>query len=300
MSQLDRIGDLITRHSGDGITQTAISGLAVMRSQTPTEPLGHIAKPSLAFVLGGSKEALMGEERFIYGAGQYLVVGVALPVTAHISAASADDPFLGIGIDLKPEAIASLLLEAGQPRLAPERPPLGIAVSDADRPLLDALSRLLGLLDEPADLRGLAPAYEREVLWRVLSGPQGELVRQVGLADSRLTLVSHAIRFIRENYASPIRIEQLADVSAMSPATLHRHFRAITNMSPIQFQKQLRLQQARQRLLMDPTDVAGAGFAVGYESASQFSREYRRMFGESPGRDAQTLRAVAGDVVAVI
>ncbi len=300
MSKFDRIGDLITRHSGDGITETVVPGLSIMRSTMATEPLGHTAKPSLAFVFGGVKEAFLGDARFLYGVGQYLVVGVSLPVTAHIIAASDDDPFLGLGIDLHPEAIASLLLEAGPPQPATERPPLGIAVSDVDGPLVDALTRLLDLLDERSDLRGLAPAYEREVLWRVLTGPQGELVRQAGLADSRLTLVSRAIRFIREHYASSIRIEDLAAISAMSPATLHRHFRAVTNMTPIQFQKQLRLQAARQRLLVDPGDVAGAGFAVGYESASQFSREYRKLFGAPPGRDAQALRAAAGQVVPVI
>lgn len=300
MHGFDRIGDLIARHTGDGITETAIPGLSIMRSTAATEPLGHVAKPSLAFVFGGVKEAFLSEARFLYGTGQYLVVGVSLPVTAHISVASETDPFLGVGIDLHPEAIASLLLEAGPPQPAPERSPLGIAVSDVDQPLVDALTRLLALLDEQADLRGLAPAYEREVLWRVLTGPQGDLVRQAGLADSRLTLISHAIRFIRDHYASSIRIEDLAEISAMSPATLHRHFRAVTNMTPIQFQKQLRLQAARQRLLVDPGDVAGAGFAVGYESASQFSREYRRMFGSPPGRDAQALRTAAGQAVPVI
>jgi AraC-like DNA-binding protein len=300
MRRFDRIGDLIKRHSGDGITETVIPGLSIMRSTTATEPLGHTAKPSLAFVFGGLKEAFLGETRFLYGVGQYVVVGVPLPVTAHISAASEDAPFLGLGIDLHPEAIASLLLEAGPPQPAPERPPLGIAVSDVDEPLVDALTRLLGLLDERADLRGLAPAYGREVLWRVLTGPQGDLVRQAGLADSRLTLVSHAISFIRDHYASSITIEDLAEISAMSPATLHRHFRAVTNMTPIQFQKQLRLQAARQRLLVAPGDVAGAGFAVGYQSASQFSREYRKMFGSPPGRDAQALRATAGQALPVI
>jgi AraC-like DNA-binding protein len=300
MSRFDRIGDLIKRHSGGGITKTVIPGLSIMRSTTATEPLGHTAKPSLAFVFGGVKEAFLGETRFLYGVGQYVVIGVSLPVTAHISVASEDDPFLGLGIDLHPEEIASLLLEAGPPQPTPERPPLGIAVSDVDEPLVDALTRLLGLLDERTDLRGLAPAYEREVLWRVLTGPQGDLVRQAGLADSRLTLVSHAIRFIRDHYASSITIEDLAEISAISPATLHRHFRAVTNMTPIQFQKQLRLQAARQRLLVAPSDVAGAGFAVGYESASQFSREYRKMFGSPPGRDAQALRAAAGQAVPVI
>lgn len=156
------------------------------------------------------------------------------------------------------------------------------------------MTRLLSLADEPADAAALTPSYEREVLWRAMAGPQGVLVRQIGLSDSRLTHVARAIRFIREHFSETIRIEQLAELAAMSPSSLHRHFRAVTDMTPIQFQKQVRLHEARSRLLAEPGDVAGAGFAVGYESASQFNREYRRMFGAAPGRDARTQRAAAG------
>jgi AraC-like DNA-binding protein len=295
-----RAADLISRHAGDGITETPLHGVFIMRSPTPTEPLGHVIRRSLAFVIGGAKEAWVGDEHLRYGAGQYLVVGVDLPVTAHISEASATDPFLGFGMDLESDEIASLLLEAGPTRAASDKPPLGLAVSDAGDAFVDAIARLLGLLDQPGDIPGLAPAYRREILWRALTGPQGELVRQVGLADGRLTMVARAIRHIRDHFTEPIRIEQLAELSALSPATLHRHFRAVTTMTPMQFQKQLRLQEARRLLVGHPDDVAGAGFAVGYESASQFNREYRKLFGAPPGRDAQTLReVVAGAVVTI-
>jgi AraC-like DNA-binding protein len=295
-----RLSDLITRHAGAGITPTALPGLVVMRAETTTTPLGHNAKPSLAFVIGGAKQVWLGEQLMRYGAGQYLTVGAELPVTAHISEASSEAPFLGFGFELEAEVIAALLLEAGTPGLGSEAAPAGMGVADLDAPLLDALERLLGLLDEPAQIPGLAPAYRREVLWRLLTGPLGELIRQVGLADSRLTHISRALRHLHEHFDEPIRIEQLAELSAMSPATFHRHFRAVTQMTPIGFQKQLRLQAARRRLMSDPGDVAGAGFAVGYESASQFSREYRRMFGVPPGRDAQTLRATAATAVATL
>jgi AraC-like DNA-binding protein len=297
MDELAHVRDLITRHAGRGITETAVPGLYVMRTEQTTEPIGVVARPSLAFVIGGAKEALLGDERFAYGACQYLAVGVDLPITAHISAASADDPFLALGLDLHAERIAALLLDAGPAGLSAERLELGLAVSDADAGLLGALARMLELLDCPSNIAGLAPAYEREILWRVLTGPNGQLVRQIGLADGRLTMVGGAIRFIRDHYAEPIRVEDLAELGSMSPATLHRHFRAVTSMTPIQFQKQLRLQRARQLLVVDPDDVAGAGFAVGYESASQFSREYRRMFGAPPGRDAQSHRAAASPAV---
>jgi AraC-like DNA-binding protein len=294
---MDDLAALITRHSGDGITETAIPGLYVMRSEAPTEPLGHIVRPSLALVVGGAKATRLNDRRLRYGVGQYLVIGVALPIVAHITEATPAAPFLGVGIDLHPGPIAALLLEAGPARPTVEGPALGLAVSQASPALLDAMTRLLSLADEPANAAVLAPAYEREVLWRALTGPQGALVRQIGLADSRLTHVAGAIRFIREHFSETIRIEQLAALAAMSPSSLHRHFRAVTDMTPIQFQKRVRLQEARSRLLAEPDDVAGAGFAVGYESASQFNREYRRMFGASPGRDARTQRVAAGVAV---
>jgi AraC-like DNA-binding protein len=300
MNEVEDLGDLITRHAGTGITETAISGVYVMRSETTTDPLGVVSRPSLAFVIGGAKIALLGDDQFAYGAGEYLIVGLELPITGHISAASADEPFLAAGLDLRPERIASLLLEAGPAGLPSERRPLGLAVSEADVTLLSALRRLLGLLDQPGDIPGLAPAYEREILWRVLTGPHGHLLREIGLADGRLTTIAGAIRFIRDHYSEAIRIEELADLSAMSPATLHRHFRAVTNMTPIQFQKQLRLQRARNLLMVHPDDVAGAGFSVGYESASQFNREYRRMFGLSPGRDAHLRRTAVSGAVQLI
>jgi AraC-like DNA-binding protein len=300
MENQDEVARLITRHAGKGVTETELPGVFVMRSETTTEPLGHVVRPSLAFVIGGAKDAWLAGRRFHYGAGQYLAIGVELPITAHISAASPADPFLGFGIELAPDAVASLVLEAGPASPASDKPSLGLGVSDADPELVNAIARLLKLLDQPADIPGLAPAYKREILWRVITGPQGELVRQVGLAGGRLTMVAHAIRFIRQHYHEPITIEQLAQLSAMSPATLHRHFRAVTSMTPIQFQKQLRLQEARRLLIGDPDDVAGAGFAVGYESASQFNREYRRMFGTPPGRDAYALREAVSAAVPTI
>jgi AraC-like DNA-binding protein len=289
-----QIAELIARHGDIDPSSSPMPGVRLMSTATATEPMPHIAKPSVAFVFGGAKRVLLNDRELRYGAGQYLVVCVEFPLTAHISHASAAEPFLGAGLDLDPAAIAALLLEAGPARGADDHPPLGIAVSDADPPLLDALARLLALLDEPAQAPALRPAYERELMWRLLCGPQGPLVRQIGLADSRLSHVGRAIRFIRAHYAEPLRIERLASLAAMSPSTLHRHFRAVTGMTPIQFQKQIRLQAARARLLSAPGDVAGAGFAVGYESASQFNREYRRLFGAPPGRDARTRRAAAG------
>jgi AraC-like DNA-binding protein len=292
VDSLAQLRALIARHAGDGVTETALDGVVVMSSETTTEPLTVMSQPALAVVAQGVKETALGERVFAYGAAQFLVVPVDLPLTGHISKASAEAPFLGFGLVLRPATIAALLLETPARDRTPSRP-VGMAVSDADAALLDAIVRLLGLLDRPQDAAALRPAFEREILWRLITGERGEMVRQIGLADSRVAHVGRAIHWIRHHYDQTIRIEKLASLCAMSVSSFHRHFRAVTEMTPIQFQKRIRLQEARTRLIAQPRDVAGVGFAVGYESASQFSREYRRQFGVPPGRDAAHLRAAA-------
>jgi AraC-like DNA-binding protein len=231
-----------------------------------------------------------------------LIASVDLPVVGHVVRASAGEPFLAFVLELRADRIAALLLETA----AAARPgavavaPTGIAVSDASPALLDAIVRLLALLDAPEDAAALAAGVEREILWRLVTGPQGAIVRQIGLADSRLAHVSRAIRWIRSHYEETLRVEELAALATMSVSSFHRHFRAVTAMTPIQFQKEIRLREARARLLAEPGDVAGAGFAVGYDSPSQFSREYRRLFGAPPGRDALALRDAASDTAAHI
>jgi AraC-like DNA-binding protein len=193
---------------------------------------------------------------------------------------------------LNPATIATLLLEtAAGDRATVE--PLGIGMSEATPELLDPVVRLLRLLDHPKDVAVLGPMIEREILWRLLAGGQGAMVRQIGLADSRLSQISHALRWLREHYAEALRIEDLARLAAMSVSSFHRHFRAVTAMSPLQYQKQLRLQQARARLLAQPQDVASVGYELGYDSPSQFSREYSRLFGAPPARDVARLRTLS-------
>jgi AraC-like DNA-binding protein len=294
VDSLAQLKALIARHARDGVTPTALDGVVVISTDATTEPVGAMAEPTLAVVAQGTKQAVLNDRVFAYGAGQFLVVSVDLLLTAHISQASSAAPFLAVGLRLKPAAIAALLLETTTPSGdRGSRRPAGIAVSDAEPALLDAVVRLLGLLDHPQDVAALGSAYEREILWRLLNGAQGAMVRQIGLADSQLSQVGRAMGWIRKHYDQTIRIEELASLSAMSVSSFHRHFRAVTEMTPIQFQKQIRLQEARARLIAQPRDVAGVGFAVGYESASQFSREYRRQFGNPPGQDAARLREVA-------
>jgi AraC-like DNA-binding protein len=298
VDELARLKESITRHAGEGVTRTLLpGGVSVVCSPNTSEPLGDVAEPTLAVVAQGVKETTLNGRRFTYGVGQFLIVSVELPLIGHITQASDDEPFLAFVLKLRPERIAALLLETAP--AATTRPaaidatPAGIAVSDASPALLDAISRLLALLDAPDDAAALAAGVEREVLWRLVTGPQGATVRQIGLADSRLAHLARAIRWIRGHYDETLRVEDLASLATMSASSFHRHFRAVTSMTPIQFQKQIRLHEARARLLAEPGDVTGVGFAVGYDSPSQFSREYRRMFGVPPSRDAIALRQTA-------
>jgi AraC-like DNA-binding protein len=295
--ELARLKESIPRHAGEGVTRTALPCVSVICSPTTTEPLGDVVEPTLAVIAQGVKETALNGRTFTYGPGQFLIVSVELPVIGHITQASTDEPFLALVLKLRPDRIAALLLETAP--AVTTRPgavdtiPTGIAVSDASPALLDATGRLLALLDAPDDAAALAAGVEREVLWRLLTGPQGTTVRQIGLADSRLAHVARAIRWIRVHYNETLRVDELAALAAMSVSSFHRHFRAVTSMTPIQFQKQIRLREARARLLAQPGDITGVGFAVGYDSPSQFSREYRRMFGVPPSHDARALRDAA-------
>jgi AraC-like DNA-binding protein len=289
VSDLAELRDRIARLAGSHPRPRQVSGIKVFSTTRTTAPLGNVAEPVVSLVAQGAKRSVLGERAFDYGAGQFLVITVDLPLTSHITAASDSEPFMGVSLPLHPPTVADLLLESRPPaQAAPDGP--AISVSDATPDLIDAFVRLLTLLGSPADARVLAPAVRREIHWRLLTGPQGGLVRQVGLADSRVAIVARAIAWIKDHYDEVIRVEDLAADVGLSVSALNRHFRAATSMSPVQYQKQLRLQRARIRLLANPGDVAGAGHAVGYTSASQFNREYRRMFGVPPGLDAARLQ----------
>jgi AraC-like DNA-binding protein len=240
----------------------------------------------------GRKRIIFDGQIYDYGAGDFLVVSVDLPITGQFLEASKDELALGVGLDLRPEIIASLILQAlpEEGRTLPRAVP-ALAVNRATDGLLDAVHRLLLLLDHPDDVLALAPLIEREIAWRLLTGPGGLVVRQIGLMDSSFSQVGRIIRWIREHPAEPFRIEQLAQQANMSLSTLHRHFRAMTSLSPLQFQKRIRLQEARLLLIGGDLDVAETAFAVGYDSPSQFIREYRREYGTSPGQDAARMRA---------
>ncbi|NUP47865.1 MAG: AraC family transcriptional regulator [Catenulispora sp.] len=266
--------------------------MTVFSTPHRTEPLGVVTEPVFALAVQGAKRSILGDRVFDYHAGQYLVAAADLPLTSQVTYATPTEPFLGLGLALEPEIITRLLLEAGSSPLR-RLPGPAIATSDADIELLDAVVRLLRLTDEPRDITILAPGVRREIHWRLLNGPQADSVRQIGLADCGMSLIARAITWIKKHYDEAIRIDDLADQAGMSVSSFNRHFRAVTAMSPLQYQKQLRLQEARIRLIRTPHDVAAIGYAIGYNSPSQFSREYRRMFGASPSRDAIHLQVGA-------
>lgn len=291
MEHLPELRQLISRFADPASRRGWVKGMTAFATDEPTDPLGTVTGPTVALVVQGAKRTVLGDRVFDYHAGQYLVVSVDLPLTAQITQATHDEPFLAFGLVLKPSIIAQLLLEAPG-GVGSLRAGHGIVLSDANDDLLDPIVRLLRLVDRPSDLAILGPSIEREIHWRLMTGPQGAAVAEIGLAAGRLSHVGRAIRWISSHYDEVIRIEDLASDVGMSVSSLNRHFRGVTAMSPLQYQKTLRLQQARMQLISAPSDVAAIGFAVGYDSPSQFSREYRRMFGAPPSQDAARLQGL--------
>jgi AraC-like DNA-binding protein len=291
----DEFRSLVAQHAPGGISTTPIPGVLVSRMNDGGPQDESTTGTVLAVVAQGTKRLSVGGTVHDYGAGQYLVASVDLPVSGHFTDATPEHPALGFGLELRPEVIAELMLTAAAaefPRPARgESSPPAIAVGEVSARLLDATIRMLRLLDHPRDIPVLAPMIEREILWLIMSNDQGATVRQLGLADSTLSRVRHVVRWMREHFADSLRVDDLAELARMSPSAFHRAFHAVTSMSPIQYQKSIRLQEARLRLIANPRDIGATAYAVGYESPSQFSREYRREFGASPSEDAATLRA---------
>lgn len=288
--RLHDISTLISAHLDD--PSDTIAGLRLFTTDQPGTSTSSVAEASLAFVAQGRKQIAVNDHVWQYGPGDYLVVSVDLPVTGRFVTANKAEPFLGIGLTLDTAAIAALLLERdavdARPTAIARRPALGVGVASDD--LLDAVARLLRLLNDRYDRDVLAPLVLREILWRLLRGPQGDLLRDIATHGSALAQIGSAVRTIRAHYAEPFRVEDLARQAAMSVPNFHRHFRSATTMSPIQYQKKIRLQQARLSLYGSSADVTSIAHDVGYGSASQFSREYRREYGLSPVQDAARTR----------
>jgi AraC-like DNA-binding protein len=291
MDALQELRELVIRHAGEGafaMARNEALGVRFVVTRRPREPVPHVYDPVVSLVVEGEKRAMLGTKLFTCRTGEFMVASVDLPLTIHVPTATSARPFVAMAMALDPAKVAALLLESAASDARPEA--AGLGLSNATPELVEALLRLVRLIDHPRDLQVLGPLAEREILWRLLCSEQGQRVRQIGLADSRLSQIGRAMRFIREHYTRALSIEDLARVAAMSVTSFHRHFRAVALMSPLRYIKLIRLQQARARLLAGTEDVMTIGMAVGYESPSQFSREYKRAYGSPPGQDARLLR----------
>lgn len=284
-----------TDDRGNGIHPTAIAQLEFMRDDASTMTC-NVYEPAFAIIVQGKKKLLIGEETYHYGFAQYLVVSVELPVRGFIVEATPDKPYLGFLLKLSPLQLSDIVTQVQskigtQPRTRiKESSCRGLFVSDVDLTLIDCALRLTQLLDTPQDIPFLAPLIIREIYYRLLTGDQGKAIRQIATSGSNMQRIAGVIERIKADFAQSLRVEELAEQANMSTSSFHRHFKAVTSMSPLQYQKQLRLLEARRLMLAEDADATHAAYQVGYESPSQFSREYSRMFGAPPIKDIERLR----------
>ena len=274
----------------DGDYNTLIPALKLHRRAAPTEPLHCIYNLGLGVVAQGDKQVLVGEQSIDYGPGQSMLTTIDLPVVSHVTRASAREPFLGLMLTLDVRSILQAASEMDAPRPRRDDAHRSISFEVLDAALLDALIRLVNLLHEPALVPRLAPLIQQEITVRLLTGPHGTQLRHLVVAGSPDQHIAKVVAWLKQNFAQPLQGDDLADRAHMSPSTFRQHFRALTGVSPLQYQKQLRLQEARQLMLNENLDAGTAAGRVGYESASQFSREYSRLFGAPPQRDVTRMR----------
>lgn len=288
--QRDEIAAILHRHcQDDGTVETAIPGLLLFRGSRTDVPTCAIMASVFALMVQGAKQITVGDETYDYDARHCLISSVDLPMFSRITRASVSEPYLGLGLLLDPLKISELAAAIPQNRL-PGSVDRGIAVGMLSTEIQGAALRLTRLLDTPADIPVLAPIFERELLYRLLTSALGSRLRQAAASGSHSHQIVRAIDWLKSNLDQPISIDRLASLSNMSKSSLHHHFKALTAMTPLQYQKQMRLHEARRLMLATDTDAASAAHHVGYESPSQFNREYRRMFGTPPGRDIAQLR----------
>jgi AraC-like DNA-binding protein len=275
---------------------TAVPGLSLFRRDEPTEPISGMYEPSICLVAQGAKRVLLGDDTYVYDAQHYLITSVHLPTIVQIIAASREKPYLGLRQKLDQREISQLMVDSNLPSPRVQQSSRGMATGEVTVPLLNAFQRLIDLLAEEKDIPILAPIIQREIIYRFLVGDQGVRLRQIASAGSQSQQIARAIDWLKVNFTQPLSIDDLATQASMSNSTFHHHFRSMTALSPLQFQKRLRLQEARRLMLTEHMDAATAAFQVGYESPSQFSREYNRLFGAPPLRDITNLRQlVAGE-----
>lgn len=279
----------------EGVQPTAIPALSFLRATAVSEPLPALYEPSLYVIAQGAKIVTLGEESYMYDTDSYLVASVRLPIMGQIIEASPERPYLCVKLRFTADQIIEIMQDL-PPQPAGSKAPLerGLVVSRTSPGLLDAVTRLVSLLDTPEDIPFLAPLVIREILYRVLQDEHGQLIRQLAVSSGNAESVSKAIALINQEYAKPLRIDELAKAINLSPSALHHQFKQVTAMSPLQYQKKIRLQEARRLLIAESLEAADASYQVGYESPSQFSREYARMFGLPPISDIKRLKDTVG------
>jgi AraC-like DNA-binding protein len=291
---IEVLGKSIARWTESGEQHTTpVPGLSLFRRDAPTEPITGMYEPSICLVAQGAKRVLLGDDTYVYDAHHYLITSVHLPTIVQIIEASPEKPYLGLRLMLDLREISQLMVDSNLPQPRTQQSSRGMATGEVTLPLLNAIQRLIDLLAEEKDIPILAPVIQREIIYRLLVGDQGARLRQIASAGSQSQQIARAIDWLKGNFTQPLRIDDLAAQASMSSSTFHHHFRSMTALSPLQYQKQLRLQEARRLMLAERMDAANAAFQVGYESPSQFSREYNRLFGAPPLRDITNLRQLA-------
>ena len=272
---------------------TAVPGLSLFRRNEPSEPVTGMYEPSVCLIAQGAKIVNLGSETYIYDANRYLYSGLHLPVIAQVTEASREKPYLGLKLTFDFQEISHLMADSQLPPPRTQKTDRGMATGDLTVSLVSAFQRLVDLLDEEQDIPILAPGIQREIFYRLLVGEQGVRLRQLAAMGTQSQQVAQAVSWLKSNFTKPLRVYELAEMANMGTSTFHHHFRNMTALSPLQYQKQLRLQEARRLMLTEHIDAASAGFQVGYESPSQFSREYSRLYGAPPVRDITNLRQQA-------
>ncbi|MEJ2801675.1 AraC family transcriptional regulator [Comamonadaceae bacterium PP-2] len=279
----------LAAHARNRMTETGIPRVAMVQGKIPEHELNAVYDPMVNLILQGSKSMTVGDRTLHYSPANYFVMSVDLPAVGTVRPAETGEPYLAVALTLQPAVVAALMADLPEIAEVPPGSRSGFSVASVTEELMDAWVRMLRLMQRPADIPALAPAYEREILYRVLQGPQGSLLRDIATPDSAIARITLAIHRIRRDFAEPLRVEVLAKVAAMSESAFHRHFKAVTALSPLQYQKQVRLLQARTLLVVGGKSVTSAAYEVGYESPTQFSREYARAFGLPPGRDSERI-----------
>ncbi|HCH0723085.1 TPA: AraC family transcriptional regulator [Vibrio parahaemolyticus] len=290
-----KLAKLIDRWTGNANQyDTPISGLRFSRWTTPTPPTSYTHNPSICLIAQGRKRVLLGEESFIYDANHFLISSVDLPIIANIIEASEEQPYLGLIMELDLTEISQLIVDSELAFTQAKEAQKGIAVGELSESLLDAFVRLAELLDEGQNIKILAPIIKREIFYRLLMSEQGTRLHQIVTAGSHSHQIAKAIDWLKNNFVKPLSVGDLASFTGMSKSSFYTHFRSMTSMTPLQFQKKLRLSEARRLMLTENLDAMAATFKVGYESPSQFSREYSRLFGAPPSKDIKSLRENLG------